>query len=469
MSGPAPRFLTGSTLGHVVRMTMAGMVGITFVFVVDVANLFWISLLGDERLVAALGFAFTVQFFSISVSIGMMIGATAIVARRLGARRRAEARHAAAAALVLSVAAQTLVASGVVLWRHELVALAGGQGETAALAARYLAISVASLPLMAASMTGAAVLRAEGDARRSMMVTLGSGAFSVVADPVLIYGLGLGLDGAALNVVVARAVALAIALNGAVRVHDLIARPRPADVVRYAGPFLAVALPALATQLSPPLGNAIVTRAVAAFGDGAVAGWSVVSRLTVLAFGGIFALSGAIGGILAQNWGAGRLDRVRRAFRDALLFAAAYALIAWALLAAAAGPVAGLFGLGEDGRALVLAFCRIAAGAFVFNGALFVANASFNALGRPLLATALNWTRDGVLMAPVVWAMTARFGAVGAVWGQALVAIAAGVAALALALRFLARLRPPPEAVAAGPAPLDRGAPAAAASASEVQ
>ena len=51
-----------------------------------------------------------------------------------------------------------------------------------------------------------------------------------------------------------------------------------------------------------------------------MAGWAVVSRLTVLAFGGLFALSGAIGGIFGQNYGAGRFDRVKRTYRDALVF-----------------------------------------------------------------------------------------------------------------------------------------------------
>lgn len=49
------RFLHGSAMGHVVRMTMTGAVGITFVFLVDAAGLFWVSRLGDPRLVAAIG------------------------------------------------------------------------------------------------------------------------------------------------------------------------------------------------------------------------------------------------------------------------------------------------------------------------------------------------------------------------------------------------------------------------------
>ena len=59
------RFLTGSTMGHVIRMTLTGAIGITFVFIVDAANLFWISQLGDPTLVAAIGFAFAIQFLSV--------------------------------------------------------------------------------------------------------------------------------------------------------------------------------------------------------------------------------------------------------------------------------------------------------------------------------------------------------------------------------------------------------------------
>ena len=92
MLDPNARFLHGSTMSHVIRMTLTGMLGLTFMFVVDLANLFWISRFGDERMVAALGFAWNVQFFSISVGIGLMIGATALVSKAIGQGKREEAR-----------------------------------------------------------------------------------------------------------------------------------------------------------------------------------------------------------------------------------------------------------------------------------------------------------------------------------------------------------------------------------------
>lgn len=61
--GDKARFLSGSTMRHVVVMTLTGSLGLVFMFLVDVTTLFWVSWLGDEGLVAALGFGWTIQFF----------------------------------------------------------------------------------------------------------------------------------------------------------------------------------------------------------------------------------------------------------------------------------------------------------------------------------------------------------------------------------------------------------------------
>jgi Na+-driven multidrug efflux pump len=97
-------------------------------------------------------------------------------------------------------------------------------------------------------------------------------------------------------------------------------------------PFFAIALPAMLTQMATPFGNYLLTGLIAGFGDSAVAAWAVVGRLTVVAFGGIFSLSGAIAGIFSQNYGAGLYHRVRATYRDALIFCALYSCVMWGIL-----------------------------------------------------------------------------------------------------------------------------------------
>lgn len=440
----AAKFTTGSTMRHVVVMTLTSAVGLTFMFLIDAATLFWVSRLDDQGLMAALGFAWTIQFFIISSGIGLAIATTALVSRALGERALGRARADATSAMVLTFALQAVIAAIVLIWRREALGLAGASGETLDAAARFLAITLPTMPLMALGMTGGAALRALGDAWRAMMVTLAAGIIAMVLDPLFIFGLGLGIDGAAWAMAIARSFVGALAIWYLIRAHNMLAWPRLRDMRTMLRPFFAIAGPATMTQMSTPFGNALLTVLIASFGDGAVAGWAVVSRLTVLAFGGVYALSGAIGGILGQNYGAGLMPRVRATYRDALIFSAAYALGAWALLFAGRDLVVEAFRLGADGARVVDAFVSFAAGGFVFGGALFVANAAFNTLGRPLWSTGFNWSRDGLVLFPLTYAMAQAFAAPGVIYGQALASVAVGLGAAWVGWRYVARLRPRP-------------------------
>jgi len=434
------KFTRGPTMRHVAVMTATGGVGLVWLFLVDALNLFYISLLGQRELAAAIGFAGTVQFFMISISIGLSIAATALISRSIGAGEGREARRLAASSLVVLVALLSVAAALVWLGRDWALGLLGATGETRQIAGRFLAMVLPSVPVLGLGMVSGGLLRAAGDARRAMMVTLSAGAVAAVLDPILIFGLGLGLDGAAIALVVMRIILAGIGLGFAIGVHDLVGRIDPRATLGDARQILAIAIPAVATQLSTPFGNAFLTGTVAVHGDAAVAGWAVVGRLTALAFGGIFALSGAVGPIFGQNLGAGLFDRIRSAYRDALIFATGYVLVAWALLWIASPWIVAGFGLSGAGSEVFRAFAAYGAGAFVFIGALFVANASFNNLGRAPWSTAFNWTRDGIAVPLLAVTIGGAAGPAGAVLIRALSGLLIGTVAAITAWRFVVRL-----------------------------
>ncbi|WP_299862345.1 MATE family efflux transporter [uncultured Roseobacter sp.] len=447
------RFLTGSTMGHVVRMTATGAMGITFVFLVDAANLLWVSQLGDPSLVAAIGFAYAIQFFSVSSGVGLMIAATALISRSIGAGNREAARRQAGAAIAIAAIIQAVVAVLIVLFRHDLVALAGASGETAALAARYLGFTIPSLPFMAVGMVASGALRAEGLGAKAMYVTLLSGSLLMLVDPVLILWLGLGLDGAAMGLCAFRLALMGLGLFYAAHQHRLIAMPDLRMTAEILRPYMIVAVPAIATQMATPAGNYFLTIVMAPFGDDAVAAWAVVGRLTVVAFGGIFALSGAIGGIFGQNYGAGQCDRLRTTYRDALIFCLIYTGVTWALLLVATPHVIAVFGLSGQGAQVIWAFTTIGVGGFIFVGALFVSNAAFNNLGKPGRSTVVNWLKDGAMSWPAAALLATYYGAPGVIYGQAAAGALAGAFSALWGWRFVQSLRPvPPETLDLPPA-----------------
>lgn len=425
---------------HVAVMTMTASVGLTFMFLIDAASLFWVSRMGVEQNVAALGFAWTIQFFTISTGIGLMIAAVALVSRSIGRGDKDLARRQSTASMVIAGVIQGVMALTVWLLRDQILLTAGASGETLAIASRYLAISIPALPFVAIGMVGSGVLRAEGDAMRSMLVTIIAGMVAMILDPLFIFTFGLGVDGAAIVVVLSRLTTTVLSIWFIIKVHDLAARPSRADVMNILKPFALIAGPAVLTQLSTPFGNYIVTIFMSEYGDGAVAGWAVVSRLTVVAFGGIFALSGAVGGIFGQNYGAGKLDRVMSTYRDSLIYCVIYVSAAWLVLFLMRDLIVDVFGLGAQGAEIVYGFTNLAAGGFAFSGILFVSNAAFNNLGHPFWSTGFNWTRDGVLMFPLCWLFGDMLAGPGVVYGQALAAVIAGTLAALVAWRFVNRL-----------------------------
>lgn len=433
-------FLQGNLLRHITTMSLTASIGLMAVFVVDLVDMIFISMLGRDELAAAVGYAGAILFFTSSFGIGMAIAAGALVARALGEGNEQMARRRSATALFYGVVFGAVFAGIVWIYLEPLSRLMGASGVTLELSVGYLSIIIPSLPLLLIGMVGGAILRARGAARKAMMATIIAGVVNAVLDPILIFGLGLDLTGAALASVASR-VAIAVAsLYPIFKDYGGLPKPTPEEFSIDFPAIMALAFPAVLTQLATPIGQAYVTRAMAEYGEDAVAGMAITARLTPVAFGVIFALSGAIGPVIGQNFGAKQFDRVRGAYRDGLIFCGVFVVSMTLLLFLLRGPIADLFDAQGVTRSLVFLFCGPLALGFFFNGAIFVSNAAFNNLGHPYYSTWVNWGRHTLGTIPFVIAGGALFGAAGVLIGQALGGVVfAGIAAW-LTTRVLGRI-----------------------------
>jgi putative MATE family efflux protein len=424
---------------HVLVMAGTGAIGLVAVFAVDLINLFYISRLGEKEIAAAVGFAGVVSFFHTSICIGMMIGITACVARNIGANRVDDARRLATHSLLIMVGIALVLGLGTVLVLPALLAALGATGEVARLAQRYLTVTMPSLPLLGLGMANSALLRSVGDARRSMVVTLGAAFVTAALDPLFIFVFGLGLDGAAIVSVISRSVMVALGMHGVWRVHHLLGPVERSRFAADARAMAAIAGPAVLTNLATPVGAAFVTHSVAQFGASAVAGQATIDRVTPVAFGLIYSLSGAVGPILSQNLGAKQFDRVRECMRTSMWFMLLAVGAAWLLLALLQEPLIRAFSLEGMAATMVHAFCTWVCASFFFAGALFVANAAFNNLGRPLWSTGFNWARATLGTIPFAW-WGAHYGPVQVMAGQGAGLVLFGTLAMLAAVRLTRNL-----------------------------
>ncbi|MFT7286408.1 MAG: putative MATE family efflux protein [Halieaceae bacterium] len=433
-------FLSGSTLRHVLVMTGASSVGLIAMFGVDLVDMYFISLLGEQQLVAAVGFAGALLFFLLSLGIGLLIALGALVARAEGRGERDEAGRYCTSVLIFNAGTSALLA-GLTLWNlRELLMLLGASGQTLEYAFRFARIQLPAVPLLVLGMSFAAGLRAVGDARRSMAVMLYGAAVNALLDPLFIFYFGWGIEGAAFASVAARIVVFCAAAYALFYTHKLPRRVNFAQLLHCAPAILLIAVPAVMTNLATPLGNSIVLRVMSQFGDSAVAAMTIMGRVAPVAFAAVFALSGAVGPIVGQNAGACRYDRVRQTLLDAALVIVVYVAAVWLLLWLCLDLVIAAFAASDLSAELLRFYISFLVGAFALNGLLFVANASFNNLDRAYLATIFNYLKVLLGIVPAAYFGAALFGARGVMLGEALAMSVFGLLGIATALKLVRRL-----------------------------
>lgn len=430
---------------HVAVMSFTASVGLMAMFAVDFIDMIFISMLGNSALAAAIGYGSTLLFFTNAINIGLSIASGTLVARSLGENNDSLARQYASAVALFGILVGLVMPVILLSNVSTLMSWLGAEGETLTLSIRYVSIILPSMAVMSLAMNAMAVLRAYGDARRSMLVTLFGGVVNAALDPLFIFVFELGLDGAAMASVCARIAMAAYGIWLVVRVHHGMVRPRFALLRQHLAMIASIATPAALANTATPFGNAFVTREIAKFGTDAVAAMAVIGRLMPVAFAVLFALSGAIGPIIGQNFGARQFDRVWAAFIDGLKFMAAYVLLVSAILFLCRPLIADLFNATGEMRTLIYLFCGVLALLQFFNGVIFVINASFNNLGYPIYSTIINWGRHTLGTWPLALLGAYWYGASGVLIGQAIGGMFFAVIGFVLVRRISMRLQGQPE------------------------
>ncbi len=228
----------------------------------------------------------------------------------------------------------------------------------------------------------------------------------------------MGLDGAAWASAISR---VSIAFTGVwfiTRRYGGFSSLSPLALGRDLKAIAAIAVPAMLANIAAPVGVAYVTRVASQYGESAVAGMAIIGRVTPIAFALIFAMSGSIGPIIGQNFGAGLHDRVRQAFNKSVVLIVLYVIPVVIVLYFLREPIANMFSAEGDARDLIFLFCGPLSLAWIFNGVIFVGNASYNNLGHPFYSTWVNWSRNTLGIVPFVYFGSIYWGVEGVLIGQ---------------------------------------------------
>ena len=400
------------------RLALQMMVGIMGMIAFNLVDTFFIGRLGTREL-AAISFTFPVVMIIAGLSMGLAVGASSVISRAIGQGDPFTVQRLTTDILALALLLVTgMVVVGVFTMEATFRAM-GAPEDLIPLIREYMLIWYPGMVFVVVPMVGNSAIRATGNAKLPRLIMMVAFGFNAVLDPLLIFGYGpfprLGLAGAAIATVIARASSLVISLwILRVKMQMISFKPRPLRLLFDSWKrVLYVGGPNAVTNVIMPLGSGLITRLVAGHGVAAVAGFGVSTRVDMLALAPLMALGAVLGPFVGQNWGAGRLDRVASAARDVQAFALILGAFTLGVLFLFGRDIAGMFNSDQAVLDVAARYLSIVPLAYGFIGVLMLTNTCLNALNRPLYAATLTLVQMLVLYVPLAHLGERFFGLTG--------------------------------------------------------
>ncbi|MFC1489833.1 MATE family efflux transporter [Candidatus Latescibacterota bacterium] len=425
--------LTEGPVGKtIINLTLPMMIGMFSMVMFNLIDTFFISRLGTTPL-AAMSFTFPVVIFMASISMGLGIGAAAVISHAIGTGDNKWVQRLTTDSLLLSITLVTLVVIIGLSTMDPLFRALGAEGETLILVKKYMLIWYMGMPFVVIPMVGNNAIRATGNTMIPSMIMLAAIAVNLVLDPLLIYGIGpfprLELRGAAIATVIARSTTLLVSLYYLRYRFDMLTLHIPSftQLVASWKKILYVGIPAALTQLTLPISMGIITRFVSDYGEAAVAAFGIGTRVEMFALSPIMSLSTVLIAFTGQNLGAGKIDRIEKGIQFSHRFSLALGFCLFPIFLLFGQWIAKLFNPDPEVLPIVVLYLVIVSIGYGFQGIVAITASAFSALNHPFHALALNTLRMIILYIPISLLASQYFGVGGIFSGASISSVIAGI------------------------------------------
>lgn len=406
----------------------------------NVVDTYFVAGLGTMP-TAAVSAAFPLSLFASGLGLIFGVGGGARLSRLLGARDRPGVLRTAAVSFWSVAVLGTLAVAAVLGAMHRVVGLLGASGDMEGPALAYARPFVASLWLLAVNGCVGNLLVACGEAAITMRAMMAGAFLNMLLDPLLIYGLRLGVAGAAWATLASQAV------SSVVYWRFLASREerwfRPSDAVPSLPLYrdiLSVGMAMFLLQVLTGLSLSATIRRSALWGAEAMTALGIVQRVVTLGTSVVFGFMKGFRPLAGYNFGAGNYKRVWDVSKATMLWVAAYCAVWSGLAWLLARPVMELIIDDEAVVALGVRALRLNTALFVTFSLQFTTAQLYLSLGRALPGGILNLGRQGLFLLPLVFLLSSRWGLDGLLLAQPAADAVTTLLAVPLLLRIRSRL-----------------------------
>lgn len=427
-SAPVPKALLAMGIP-----TMIGMLVNAFY---NLADVYFVGGLG-ERQTAALSVSYPLG--QIVVGIGLLFGsgAASVISRMLGCGDTARAEQTASTALYGSLIVGAAVIAAFLAFLHPVLKLLGATESVMPFAASYARIYVASCIFTVFNVTMNSIAASEGAAKTTMCALLIGAAFNIALDPLFIYTFGWGVQGAAFATALSQMISTWVYLAYILRRKSLF-RFRFSDCAFTAetlSGIFKIGAPTLAFQILTGVSISLTNNAAGRYGDAAIAGMGIVTRLISLGSLSVFGFVKGFQPVAGYSYGAKNFLRLRESVKTAVLWTTAFCAAFGLVLAVFPAAIVSQF---AAGNAEVI---RVGAAALRANGVsmtLFgfytVYCALFLAMGKGGAGFVLGACRQGICFVPVILFLPTVWGMNGILYAQPIADALSAVVTVCMAI-----------------------------------
>ena len=389
--------------------------------VYNMADTFFVSKLGTSAS-GAVGIVFSVMAIIQAIGFTFGMGSGSWISRLLGAKDDEKAKEVAATGFYSAIFLCTLM-SIIGEWKmDDLMRILGASETILPYARQYARYILLAAPIMASSFVLNNLLRSEGHAKFAMIGITTGGILNVILDPIFIFIFDLGISGAAIATALSQLVSFLILLSYFV-MHKTTTRLGIHRVSREIGTYYQIVkngLPSFSRQGLASIASILLNKQATIYGDAAVAAMAIVSKIVAMVFSVLIGFGQGYQPVVGFNYGAGILERVKKAMKFTLKVGTIGMTVAAVILFVAAPRLLGMF-IADDPAVKEIGTMALRAQAISMPllPVGVVANMTFQSLGKSWKATIMSAMRQGIFFIPLIFILPAIFGLWGVTMTQA--------------------------------------------------
>lgn len=384
-------------------------------------------------------------FMAIIQAFGFMFGqgSGSILSRALGHQDKESASLHASAGFFGALLGGLLITAIGFLWLDDIVMLLGSTETIAPYAKTYITYILIASAFMSSSLTLNNILRYEGKAALGMIGLMTGAILNMAGDPILMFGLNMGIAGAGLSTAASQIISwfilLFMFLSGKTESKLSLKRALHAGPAIY-GNIMATGFPSMLRQGLNSLNTVLLNAQCAIYGDAAVAGMSIVARIIFFAFSVALGVGQGFQPVSAFNYGAGKYSRVRKGYRVTVMISEGIIVVGCVLLLIFSGHLIGLFRDDPEVIAVGTRALRLQALANLFLPICMTTEMLFQSTGKRLGASFLSALRNGLFFIPLLLILSHFRGLAGIQETQPLAILLSVPVTLPFAVAFFRKL-----------------------------